>query len=161
MLMRRSILATVLLAIASSAAGAQAAPTTVAPVKKMTQEEATVATLTRLEQLWSTALMRRDRAAFERTLAPKFIYTRNDLLVRRPDYLRMMMEGETITDARTDSVEVHVFGNTGIVTGWRIISGRTKDGGFERRFRFTDSWMPRSGSWQMIAAHDFLEAPKK
>lgn len=155
--MRRSIIALALIAVASSAAGGQAAPTTVAPVKKMTQEEATVATLTRLEQLWSTAIMRRDRAAFERTMAPKFIYTRNDQLVRRPDYLRMILEGETITDARTDSVEVHVFGNTGVVTGWRIISGRAREGGFERRYRFTDTWMPRSGSWQMISAHDFIE----
>ena len=157
--MRRLAIALGLLAVASSEARAQQRGTA-AP--KMTQEEATQATLTRLEELWASAIMRRDRAAFERNLAPKFIYTINDQLVRRPDYIAGLLGNvEMITDARTDSLEVHQFGNTGVVTGWRIISGRTRDAGFERRYRFTDTWMPRSGTWQMIAAHDYIDPLKR
>ena len=32
---------------------------------------------------------------------------------------------------------------------------------FERRYRFTDTWMPRSGTWQMIAAHDYIDPLKR
>lgn len=157
----RCLLAAILATgFASSTGFAQAAPAV--PPVRLTQEQATVATLTRLEELWSFAIMRRDRAAFERTLSPKFIYTQNEQLVRRTDYIAGMLQGngEIIADAHADSIEVHVFGNTGVVTGWRVVAGRGKDGPFERRVRFTDTWMPRSGSWQMIAAADYI-APRK
>ena len=69
--------------------------------------------------------------------------------------------GDIVTEARVDSVEVQAAGNIGVATGWRTIIGRGTQGPFERRYRFTDTWMPRSGTWQMLAAHDYLVPIKK
>lgn len=158
--MRRTCIALVFSSIAGSTAFAQAVPPAVPP--KLNQEQATELNLARLEELWTSALMRRDRAAFERTLGQKFVYTLNDQLLRRPDYIaRLLAPGDAILLARVDSVEVQAAGNIGVATGWRTISGRGPTGPFERRYRFTDTWMPRSGTWQMIAAHDFIDPLKK
>ena len=159
--MRRSVIAALLLLGAGSAGAQAAAGRGTVPPPKLTQEEATELNLARLEELWSIAILRRDRAAFERNLAPKFVYTLNDSMIYRPEYIaRLLTPGDLITDARVDSVEVQAAGNIGIATGWRTISGRGRDGPFERRYRFTDTWMPRSGTWQMLSAHDYL-VPKR
>lgn len=159
--MRRSVTAALL--VAATSAGAQSTPPSGATSPRLTQEQATQLNLVRLEELWAAALLRRDRAAFERTLAPRFVYTLNDTMRYRPDYLASILSPvDLITDARVDSVEVQAAGNIGIATGWRTISGRGKDGPFERRYRFTDTWMPRSGTWQLLSAHDYLvPAPPK
>jgi hypothetical protein len=34
--------------------------------------------------------------------------------------------------------------------------GRSGGKPFERRYRFTDTWLQRSGRWQIIAAQDYL-----
>ena len=143
-----------LVGVAGSTAAAQ---TQTNPPVKLNQEQATEQNLARLEQLWTSALMRRDRAAIERTLGPKFVYTLNDTMRYRPEYVALVLgPGEVITDARVDSVQVQAAGNIGVSTGWRTVFGRGNQGPFERHYRFTDTWMPRSGTWQMIAAHDYL-----
>ena len=158
--MKRSSIALALFVLASSAASAQVTPG--GPPVKLNQEQATELNLARLEQLWSNALMRRDRAMIERTLGPKFVYTLNDTMQYRPEFVAALLApGDIITEARVDSVEVQAAGNIGVVTGWRTIIGRGAQGMFERRYRFTDTWMPRSGTWQMLAAHDYLVPPRK
>ena len=155
--MKPSYLVVALLTLAGSTAAAQQ---TTPPIR-LNQEQATEQNLKRLEELWTTALMRRDRAAIERTLGPKFVYTLNDSMRYRPEYVSMLLSpGDVITDARVDSIEVQAAGNIGVTTGWRTIWGRGPQGSFERRYRFTDTWMPRSGTWQMIAAHDYLVGRK-
>lgn len=153
---KRFLVALGLVAVASSAAEAQVPPAGQPPVK-LNQEQATEQNLARLEQLWTIALVRRDRSAIERTLGPKFVYTLDDTMRYRPEYVAMLLgPGDIIADARVDSVEVQSAGNIGVATGWRTIYGRNALGPFERRYRFTDTWMPRSGTWQMIASHEYL-----
>lgn len=142
----------------ASMATAQVAPQTKAP--KMTPLEVTTSTVTKLENAWASALVRRDRAVFERMLAPKFIYTEDSTTVDRATLLRGIFT-DVVTEAHNDSMEVHAFGNTAVVTGWLVVKGTAKDGPFDRRYRFTDVWMPRSGSWQIVAAHDYLVPAKK
>jgi hypothetical protein len=150
-----------LLVFAGSAARAQVPPGTPgAPPVRLNQEQATEQNLARLEQLWTTAQQRRDRAAIERTLGPKFVYTLNDSMKYRPEYVAILLApGDIFTETRVDSIEVQAAGNIGVATGWRTVIGRNQLGPFERRYRFTDTWMPRSGTWQMIAAHDYLVPP--
>jgi hypothetical protein len=158
--MKRSSVALALLVVASSAASAQVPPVVASPPVKLNQEQATELNLVRLEQLWTLALVRRDRSAIERTLGPKFVYTLNDSMRYRPEYVAMLLgPGDVITDARVDSVLVQAAGNIGVTTGWRTIFGRGAQGPFERRYRFTDTWMPRSGTWQMIGSHEYLAPP--
>lgn len=151
-----------ILALSAMAVASATAQSRGVPVQRMSQAEATVSTLTKLEDSWASALVRRDRATFERLLAPRFIYSEDDRTMTRAAFLQATFApGETVTEARNDSMEVHTFANTGIVVGWLTVKGNGKDGPFERRYRFTDVWMPRSGSWQIVAAHDYLVPAKK
>jgi len=116
------------------------------------------AELTRLENQWASGLVRRDRALFERLLAPRFVYTENDKLSRRADVLHDVTEGaDTVTAAHNEGMEVHRFGpTTAVVTGWLVVRGRGKGGPFLHRYRFTDTWVKGSAGWQIVAAQDYL-----
>jgi len=116
------------------------------------------AELTRLEDQWASGLVRRDRALFERLLAPRFVYTENDKLSRRADVLHDIVEGsDTTTAAHNEGMEVHQFGpTTAVVTGWLIVRGHGKGGPFLHRYRFTDTWVRGSAGWQIVAAQDYL-----
>jgi hypothetical protein len=119
------------------------------------------AELTRLEDQWTVGLVKRDRALFERLLAPRFVYTENDKLSRRRDVLRDVADGsDTTTAAHNEGMEVHQFSpTTAVVTGWLIVRGRGKDGPFVHRYRFTDTWVKGNAGWQIVAAQDYL-APR-
>ena len=129
--------------------------------KKVKEVKPGAVELTRLENAWATGLVKRDRELFDKLLAPKFVYTENDVLMRRADVLREMTAGaDTVTAAHNEGMEVHEFGaTTAVVTGWLIVEGRGKGGAFTHRYRFTDSWVKRKAGWQIVAAQDYL-APK-
>ena len=112
----------------------------------------------RLEDQWAAAVVKRDGATFQRLLAPGFVYTENDRLMTRDDVIRSVTSGsDTVTDARNEGMEVHRFGpSTAIVTGWLVMRGRGAGGPFDRRYRFTDSWVRTGGRWRIVAAQDYL-----
>jgi ketosteroid isomerase-like protein len=114
-------------------------------------------TLYRLEDQWTQALVRRDGAAFDRLLAPRFVYTENDQVMTKAQLIDAVVRGaDTVESAGNEDMKAYVYGNTAVVTGWLIVKGRGKDGAFNRRYRYTDTWVNRSGRWQVIAAHDYL-----
>jgi hypothetical protein len=113
--------------------------------------------LFRLEDQWTQALVRRDSATFARLLAPRFVYTENDQVMTTAQLIEAVVRGaDTVETAANEDMKAYVYPNTAVVTGWLIIKGRGKDGAFNRRFRYTDTWMYRNGRWQVIAAHDYL-----
>lgn len=114
--------------------------------------------LIRLENQWTTGLVKRDGALFEKLLAPKFVYTENDKLMSRADVLHDVTAGtDTVTAARNEGMEVHEFGAvTAVVTGWLVVEGHGKGGAFTHRYRFTDTWVKRKAGWQIVAAQDYL-----
>ena len=121
----------------------------------------TAAELVRLENQWTAGLVKRDRAIFEKLLAPKFVYTENDKLMSRADVIHEVAEGsDRVTAARNEGMVVHEYGpTTAVVTGWLIVEGRGTGGAFTHRYRFTDTWVKGPSAWQIVAAQDYL-APK-
>lgn len=114
-------------------------------------------TLFRLEDEWTRALVRRDAAAFERLLAPRFVYTENDQVMTRAQLIDALTRGaDTVESATNEDMKAYAYGNTAVVTGWLVVKGRGKDGPFNRRYRYTDTWVNRAGRWQVIAAQDYL-----
>jgi ketosteroid isomerase-like protein len=117
--------------------------------------------LLRLEDDWAVGLTRRDVAVFQRLLADGFVYTEDDRTVGRDAVLHDVAAGpDTVDSAHNEDMQVHQFGSTAIVTGWLVVGGRGARGPFNRRYRFTDTWMRRGGRWQIIAAHDYLVPPR-
>jgi len=114
-------------------------------------------TLWALEDDWALALIHRDAAVFRRLLADRFIYTEDDRTMSRDEMLHEIVAGsDTVTTAHNEDMRVHHFGATAVVTGWLVVGGRGPSGPFDRRYRFTDTWVYRRGGWQIVAAHDYL-----
>ncbi|HWC74678.1 MAG TPA: nuclear transport factor 2 family protein [Gemmatimonadales bacterium] len=118
--------------------------------------------LLKLEDDWARALMRRDTATFQRLLAPGFVYSENDQTMTRDEVLRGIVTGpDTVDAAANEDMKVHRFGTTALVTGWLVVRGKGPSGSFERRYRYTDTWMKRGKQWQIVGAHDYLAPPPK
>jgi ketosteroid isomerase-like protein len=109
-----------------------------------------------LENDWARALVRRDTAMFRRHLAPKFVYTENAEVSGKEDVIKGVVGSDTVTWAGNQDMQVHLYGNTGVVTGILAMKGRGSKGPFNKRYRFTDTWMLLGGTWQIIAAQDYL-----
>jgi ketosteroid isomerase-like protein len=125
-----------------------------------TPKDPDVRTLLQLEDGWASAVVHRDSATFERLLDPGFVYTENDRLESRAAVLHDVIHGtDTVTAAHNEDMVVHCFGTTAVVTGWLVLEGRGSGGTFVRRYRFTDTWIRRNGSWRIVAAEDYLAPP--
>jgi hypothetical protein len=113
--------------------------------------------LLRLEDEWALALIHRDGGVFRRLLADRFIYTEDDRTMSRDDVLHDVVAGaDTVQAAHNEDMRVRRFGETAVVTGWLVVAGQGPSGRFDRRYRFTDTWVRRRGRWQIVAAHDYL-----
>jgi len=110
-----------------------------------------------LEEAWAKAVVKRDAATFKRLLAPGFTYTEDDRMQSGAELMRDIVSGsDTVTEARNEKLATQSYGNTMIVTGWLVMRGRSGGKSFDRRYRFTDTWLKRDGQWQIIAAQDYL-----
>ena len=111
-----------------------------------------------LEEDWIKAVVKRDAAAFDRLLAPSFVYTEDDRVYTKAQLIKEVTTGsDTVTAGRNEDLTVRVYGNTAIATGWLILVGRGASGAFERRFRYTDTWLRTGNRWRVIAAQDYLK----
>ena len=115
-----------------------------------------------LEDQWAAAVVKRDRAFFDRTLSKGFVYTEDDRLITREAMVKDLLTGsDTITAARNEGMRVHGYGESAVVTGWLIMRGRGPTGPFDRRYRFTDTWVRLDNRWQIVAAQDYLVPAKR
>lgn len=111
-----------------------------------------------LEEDWIKAVIRRDAGAFNRLLAPEFVYTEDDRVYTKDQLIKEVTTGsDTVTAGRNEDLTVRVHGNTAIATGWLVLVGRGSSGPFERRFRYTDTWLKMGARWRVIAAQDYLK----
>jgi len=114
--------------------------------------------ITALENAWIKAVVARDAAAFERMLAPGFVYTENDRLYSKADLIKdLTTSQDTVTDGENEGMVIRVYGNAAIATGWLVLRGRNSSGPFERHYRYTDTWVKSGGRWRAIAAQDYLK----
>jgi ketosteroid isomerase-like protein len=114
--------------------------------------------ITALEEEWIKAVIRRDAGAFNRLLAPEFVYTEDDRVYDKDQLIREVTKGaDTVTAGRNEDLVVRLHGNTAIATGWLVLVGRSGGGPFERRYRYTDTWVRTGGRWRVIAAQDYLK----
>ena len=146
----RVIVASCLLVCIASVANAQQA-------NAATTRSADESAVLDLEEAWAKGVVKRDAATFKRLLAPGFVYTEDDRVQTGDQLTRDITAGtDTVTDARNEQMQTRAFDNAMVVTGWLIMQGRSGGKPFNRRYRFTDTWLKRNGQWQIIAAQDYL-----
>ena len=121
-------------------------------------QDADTRALLQLEDGWASALVKRDTVAFKQLLADGFVYTENDQVMDRAAVLESVSRGsDTVEAAHNEAMQVHRYGSvTAVVTGWLVVQGRGANGPFNRRYRFTDTWVKRNNEWQIVAAQDYL-----
>lgn len=117
--------------------------------------------LYRLEDQWAAALVKRDAGFFRRTLHADYVYTDERGSFTKEQVIAEQVGGtDTVTFAANDSMKAHVHGSAAVVTGLLIVRGRGKSGRFQRRYRYTDTWIRDQNQWLMIASQDY-EIPRR
>ena len=120
------------------------------------QTNPTARALVALEDGWARGVVRRDTALFRRLLDPRFVYTEDSTVMNAEQVIASIRDGDRVDRATNSGMAIFDHGNTAIVTGTLRLQGRTKSGPFDRRYRFTDTWLRTGGTWRIIAAQDYL-----
>lgn len=111
-----------------------------------------------LESAWNHAEQSKDAAALNQLLAEDFVYTDYDgSFLNRKGFLESTLHNDvTQEQINNDGMAVHIYGNAAVVTGLYRDKGLEKGKPFQRRGRFTDTWIYRSSAWQCVASQSTL-----
>jgi ketosteroid isomerase-like protein len=130
-----------------------AAKTAAAPSgKKMSVEAA----LKDNENRWEAAIAKHDTASVGPMVADDFVgvYFDGKIMSRSGVIAESKKDRDTYKSAVNEKLAVHTYGpNVAVVVGTAHEKGTGKDGqSFDRKFRFTDTWVERGGRWQCVAS---------
>jgi ketosteroid isomerase-like protein len=108
-----------------------------------------------LENSWNQAELHNDAHAVDMLLADDFVMTVADgYTMNKAAMLASVRDTSYKPDVlQSDNMQVHMYGNTAILTGSYLEKGKDKGKPFERRGRFTDTWVNFSGEWRCVASH--------
>ena len=108
-----------------------------------------------LENSWNQAELHNDAHAVDLLLADDFVMTVADgYTLTKAQMLESVRDTSYHPDVlQSEKMQVHMYGDTAIVTGEYFEKGREKGKPFERRGRFTDTWIKLSGQWRCAASH--------
>ncbi len=114
-----------------------------------------------MENLWNRAELNNDAPALRLLLADDFVMTvAEGTLYNKSQIVASVADKSYRPEAlQSSNMVVHSYGNTAVVTGAYYEKGVDKGKSWERRGRFTDTWMNLDGRWQCIASH-FSVKPK-
>jgi ketosteroid isomerase-like protein len=117
-------------------------------------------TLLYMEREWNDAGKRNDMAWFERNYADDAtdISSRSGAIHSKAEEIASMKDDKTTVDSlELSDMNVRVEGNSAIVTGVNRVRGKDAQGqAFDRRVRFTDTYVKRDGRWQVWATQGTL-----
>ena len=133
----------------------------VSPIEATAQPSSTAAKtderqLRRLEDQWAEALIKRDAAFFRRTLHPDYVYSDERGVFTKDQVIAEQTAGtDSVEYAANEDMRVHLHRPAAVVTGILVVRGRGRDGAFQHRYRYTDTWIQAGGRWRMIASQDY------
>ena len=119
------------------------------------QDAAVVKELSRLEDVWATASMKKDGAAIGRMLAPGFLSMSDDgrVLDKAAVIQDANTSKDTLVSASNGGYKVQVFGTTAIIVGTFTGVVKTAGGTETRRSAWTDTWIKQAdGQWLCVAS---------
>ena len=112
--------------------------------------------LTKLENDWSQAAVKRDGAALQRFYADEYIFTdENGVVSGKTKEIADISTGMfRLTSYKFEDMKVHVYGDVAVVTGRNTIKGTWEDikRDISGPYRFTDVFVKRNGQWQCVAS---------
>ncbi len=108
-----------------------------------------------MENLWNRAELDNDGPAVQLLLADDFVMTVAEGVVYNKAQIVASVADKSYRPEVLQSTDlvVHAYGSTAVVTGAYYEKGVDKGKPWERRGRFTDTWLNLNGKWQCIASH--------
>ncbi len=108
-----------------------------------------------LEQDWNNAILKRDRAWFEKNFADDFSSvssTTAKLADKAAEIEDTVNDKGTLELVETTDMNIRIDRDMAVVTGIFRTKGKDEKGvAFDRRSRYTDTWIRRDGRWQAWA----------
>ena len=135
------------------------AAASVLPAKQLgTQTGADGNRILALENAWNSAEQRKDVIVLDELLASSLAYTDYDgTFMNKAEFLASVASPSLHPDQIVnESVTVHAYGNSAVVTGVYREKGNLNGKSYLRRGRFTDTWVSQNGVWQCVASQSTL-----
>jgi ketosteroid isomerase-like protein len=104
-----------------------------------------------MEHMWGQAYLSKDPKALERILDDAFVNVDSDGNVQAKADVLAEVRTSTVLQFLTESMVVHLHGDTAIVTGVFLIKGVERGKPYAERERFVDTWLHVNGQWVSIA----------
>lgn len=104
-----------------------------------------------LEQDWNNAVWKKDKGWFDRNYAPDFTSissTTAKVMNKAEDIADTINDKSTMEMVETTGMNIRIDGNYAIITGTFRMKGKDDKGSaFDRKIRYTDTWIKRDGRW--------------
>jgi ketosteroid isomerase-like protein len=113
-----------------------------------------------MEHAWNRAELQNDAAALQLLLADDFVMTvAEGTLYNKAQLVASVRDRAYQPEVlQSSGMVVHSYATTAIVTGAYYEKGIDKGQPWERRGRFTDTWIFMNGRWQCVASHFSVNA---
>lgn len=103
------------------------------------------------QHMWGQAYVNKDPKALERILDDAFVNVDSDGILQTKTEVVAEVRTSTVVQFLTESMVVHLHGNTALVTGIFQLKGVDRGKPYAQRERFVDTWFHKNGQWVSIA----------
>ena len=103
------------------------------------------------QHMWGQAYVSKDPKALERILDDAFVNVDSDGILQTKAEVIAEVRTSTVVQFLTESMVVHLHGNTALVTGIFQLKGVDRGKPYAQRERFVDTWFHKNGQWVSIA----------
>lgn len=119
----------------------------------------------KVERQWLDAYEQHDAAAMDRIVASDWMITYPDGSTSAKEQVMQLVksprkEGMPAPKFFTEEVQARAYGDTVVLTG-RIVTQWPGDDSNREQSRYTDTYVKRDGTWQVVASHMSNDARKK
>lgn len=113
-----------------------------------------------MENAWNQAELHNDAQAVKMLLADDFVMTVAEGNLYNKSQMLASVQDKNYHPLALQSSDmvVHGYGTTAVITGAYYEKGVEKGKPWERRGRFTDTWVYMDGRWQCVASHFSVKA---
>jgi ketosteroid isomerase-like protein len=117
-----------------------------------------------LERKWMGALQQRDASALSQLISDDFTLVSPRLVVAAGDrdkYFQHAMRELNLTSYDFEGMTVRLYGRTAVVSGRLRQSAKAAGEDWGGAYLFTDVWVGRDETWQVVSRHTSLLSPEK
>ena len=121
------------------------------------------AAITKLEQDWPVAFVKKDTAKMLSLGTPDCLFTvSSGEIISLKNFVADVKSGAyAVQSMHIDDLKVRVYGDSAVVFGLETEKSRYKGKDASGQYRFVDTWLKRNGQWLCAASANTLATPAK